>query len=98
MRRTLNWTGWSFSLLVAAVGTAAGQTLWTNPGADVWTTPGNWSAGVPTAVTNAQINNGGTAKILTIGAAANVMSLGANPGDWGTVEIQGGGAQFTSDF
>ena len=51
-----------FCVLVLAAPISA-QTIWTDATGD-WFTAGNWSAGVPNAMTDAQINNNGIAQIM----------------------------------
>jgi T5SS/PEP-CTERM-associated repeat protein len=71
------------------------QTLW-NAGVEDWSASGNWTLGAPGAITDAQINNGGTAQILAPGALAFNVTLGATPLSIGSLAVQGGHAQFTS--
>jgi T5SS/PEP-CTERM-associated repeat protein len=77
-------------LFVTSVPAFAQITIWTDTTGD-WFTSTNWSAGVPDSSTTAQINNGGTAQIMAIGAAASLVELGVAAGDVGTLSISGGG-------
>jgi T5SS/PEP-CTERM-associated repeat protein len=54
-----------------------------------WFVDGNWDNHVPGSTTAAQINNGGTAQISADAPMAEACSLtlGANPGDSGTVQV-----------
>jgi T5SS/PEP-CTERM-associated repeat protein len=82
-------------ILLAAAFSASAQTVWTDATGD-WFTAGNWSAGVPTAGTQAQINNGGTAQIAAGGAASDDLTLGVNGLQTGNVTISGAGNLTTS--
>jgi T5SS/PEP-CTERM-associated repeat protein len=78
-------------ILLAAVISASAQTVWTD-GTGSWFTPANWSAGVPTAGTTAEVNNGGTAQIAgASAAAASGLALG-NGGGTGSVSVNGASA------
>ena len=63
-------------------------TIWTD-GTGSWFTCGNWSLGCPDSITDAEINNGGTAQIFVQAPSANSKSLtlGLNTGDSGTVSV-----------
>ena len=74
------------ALLVAAVPAFGQTTVWTDATGD-WFAAGNWSAGVPDSSTTAQINNGGTAQIMSSGATASEVDLGVLAGDAGTLSI-----------
>ena len=65
------------------------STTWIAGTAD-WKYFGNWNNGVPTDSIRALINNGGTARVFTAGAAANYVGLGEAPADQGSLEITGG--------
>src|ERR1700704_438929 len=65
------------------------QTYWT-AGTGDWTSSGNWSAGVPAFDTRAFINNNGTARVFVPGTTSEVVELGTNAGDQGTLELSGG--------
>jgi hypothetical protein len=45
-------------------GSASAQNFWGADGVGNWNVAANWSAGVPKATTDAQINNGGTARLF----------------------------------
>jgi T5SS/PEP-CTERM-associated repeat protein len=84
----------SFSSLIFVLVTQTAQaqlpsTYWTAGTAD-WKYFGNWNNGVPTDSTRALINNGGTARVFTAGAAANYVGLGEDLGGQGSLEITGG--------
>jgi T5SS/PEP-CTERM-associated repeat protein len=64
------------------------QTIWKAQTAD-WFQPVNWSDGVPTSTTDAQINNGGTAQIGAGAAVANNVYLGFEASDTGNLLISG---------
>src|SRR5436305_2172341 len=82
---------WVLPALLIAFASAFGQTtVWTDANGD-WFTAANWSAGVPDSSTTAQINNGGTAQILSSGAAASEVDLGVLTGDVGTLSVSGAG-------
>jgi hypothetical protein len=70
------------ALTLSASGGVA-QTIRTDGTGD-WFTGGNWSAGVPNAGTEAEINNSGTAQVIGPGAKAFNLYLGFNAGDSGT--------------
>lgn len=63
-------------------------TKWTDD-VGIWHTSTNWDYGEPNPTTAAQINNGGTAQILTDFPMANALSLtlGLNAGESGNVEV-----------
>jgi T5SS/PEP-CTERM-associated repeat protein/autotransporter-associated beta strand protein len=73
--------------LTSATPTRA-QTVWTGANPGNWFVPGNWTAGVPTAGTDAQINSG-TALVGSPGAAANTLYVAAS--GTGALTIQNGG-------
>src|SRR5436309_2493114 len=82
---------WALLALLITSAAAFGQTtVWTDATGD-WFTAANWSAGVPDSSTTAQINNGGTAQILSSGAAASEVDLGVLTGDVGTLSVSGAG-------
>ena len=76
---------------------AAAQTVWVASGTGNWFAPGNWSAGVPIATSDARINNAGTAQLFD-NAQAFSLALGFNPGNSGTVEVTGGIASLKRLF
>jgi outer membrane autotransporter protein len=79
-----------------SAGEAPAQTIWTDAGGD-WFKAANWSAGVPDLTTDAQINNGGSAKIdLGQVASAQTMGLGFNSGDSGTLLLDRGSSLATN--
>jgi outer membrane autotransporter protein len=78
----------AIALFAASTVSAHAQTAWTGPGTD-WFTPGNWSAGVPTAATNAIIDTGPISVIDTPGAVAQTLHVGEN--GTGMLIIQNGG-------
>ena len=78
------------TLLATSVPAFAQITVWHDSTGD-WFTASNWSAGVPDSSTTAQINNGGTAQIMSSGAAASLIELGVAAGDVGTLSIFGTG-------
>src|SRR5258707_997379 len=73
--------------LTSATPTRA-PTIWTGAATGRWFLPGIWSAGVPTALTGAQIDSG-TAVVGSPGAAANDLSIGVF--GTGTLAIESGG-------
>jgi T5SS/PEP-CTERM-associated repeat protein len=82
---------WALIALFVTSAAAFGQTtIWTDATGD-WFSPANWSAGVPDSSTAAQINNGGTAQIMSSGAAASEVDLGILTGDVGTLSVSGAG-------
>src|SRR4051794_40314089 len=83
---------WALLALLIISAPAFGQTtVWTDATGD-WFTAANWSAGVPDSSTAAQTNNGGTAQIMSSGAAASEVDLGVLAGDAGTLSISGAGS------
>jgi hypothetical protein len=84
----------SLAIMIICWQTARAQlptTTWIAGTAD-WKYEGNWSNGLPTDSIRALINNGGTARVFTPGAAANYVGLeGYVSGDGqGSLEIAGG--------
>jgi T5SS/PEP-CTERM-associated repeat protein len=77
-------------LFVTSLPAYAQTTVWTDATGD-WFTASNWSAGVPDSSTTAQINNAGTAQIMSSGAAASEVDLGVAAGDVGTLSVFGTG-------
>ena len=77
---------------------ASVQDYWVADGVGNWNVTANWSAGVPTAATEAQINNGATARLFDPGARAGIMILGSTSGNSGTLEVLGGAAQFDTSI
>ncbi|RBP35926.1 autotransporter-associated beta strand protein/T5SS/PEP-CTERM-associated repeat protein [Roseimicrobium gellanilyticum] len=72
------------------------QVTW-NAGTGNWFTSSNWTPGVvPTSAIDASINNGGTAQILTTGGQVKLLTLGANAGQSGTLQVQGGALTASS--
>ena len=55
-----------------------------------WSIAGNWSGGVPTASSTADIFDGGTATVTTTGDVCNTLSLGSTTGA-GSIQMTGGG-------
>src|SRR5437773_2949033 len=83
---------WALLALLVASAPAFGQTtIWTDATGN-WFNAANWSVGVPDSSTVAQINNGGTAQIMSSGAAASEVDLGVLVGDAGTLSISGAGS------
>jgi T5SS/PEP-CTERM-associated repeat protein len=92
MRAYLLTTTAVMALLSASIGSTRAQTNWTGAQSTDWFTAGNWTAGVPTGVTNAIIDTvskptvvgthtpGGTAQNLTVGQSGS-----------GNLTIQDGG-------
>jgi T5SS/PEP-CTERM-associated repeat protein len=80
--RAIVGDGWRrFLALVIAVCIAPaepllGQTEWQNTGFGDWNEPANWTAGVPTATTDAIITNDATAVLATPGAQVQDLILG----------------------
>lgn len=66
------------------------ETFWTDTTGN-WFTPANWSAGLPNSDVSAQINNGGTAEVMSASAAANQVELGVGIQDTGTLSVSGSG-------
>lgn len=73
------------------------QTLWTGTNSNNWFDPGNWSAGLPNNVTDAEVDN------IAINAPA-VFAIGANARDLtignsavGTLVVQGAGVLLTTN-
>jgi T5SS/PEP-CTERM-associated repeat protein len=87
-RRVARWA--LLALLLTSLSAFAQTTVWTDATGD-WFTAANWSAGVPTSSTTAQINNAGEAQIMSSGAVAAEVDLGVAAGDTGTLSISGTG-------
>ncbi len=71
-----------------------------NVGMGDWFTPGSWAVGgVPNITTNdnTSINNAGTALILSGAATTNILNIGNNAGNTGTVTIQNNGSTLTAN-
>jgi len=85
------------SPIIALADGCIGQTTWTGAIDNNWFTAGNWSHGVPTAGTDAEIDNGGTANIDSAGAVACDLILGFNAADTGYVSVNGGGLTVGSE-
>lgn len=66
----------------------ADSTTWIGEGTD-WFDARNWDNGVPTAATDAFINNGSKVGINRPGATARSLTLGANAGQSGEVSVDG---------
>jgi len=68
---------------------------WTRPAASgpgSWADAANWDSILPPLASDkVYINNGGTAQIAAPGAVGDILTLGENPGDSGTVQLQAGG-------
>jgi hypothetical protein len=80
-------------LYVAVAAVARGQqTTWVHDPATAgdWFTPTNWSAGVPSNVGTAAINNGGTAEIAGATATLLTASLGTGSLDSGAILLSSG--------
>ena len=78
-------------LFLALATGAFGQTIW-NAGTGDWFQSTNWTDGVPTMATDAQINNSGTAQILSGSAEAKSVGLGGGPDEQlnkGTLLVSG---------
>lgn len=70
--------------------------FWVADGVGNWNVGGNWSAGIPIASVDAQINNGGTARLFDPGAHGKSLTLGSGSANSGTLEVLGGQATFAS--
>ncbi|MBA3481837.1 MAG: hypothetical protein H0T51_08485, partial [Pirellulales bacterium] len=70
------------------------STSWVADGPGDWFIAANWSDGVPTASTNAHVDNGGTAQIMNPSAVARNVSLGSIFQGNGTLEVVGVQAAF----
>jgi T5SS/PEP-CTERM-associated repeat protein/autotransporter-associated beta strand protein len=78
-------------ILVTAAPIYAQTTSWID-GTGSWFNSANWSTGVPSSSSGAEINNGGTAQIFSGNAAARVVTLGSAAGESGTVSVSGAGS------
>jgi T5SS/PEP-CTERM-associated repeat protein/autotransporter-associated beta strand protein len=75
---------------------AYAQTVWIDANGD-WFDAANWSAGVPDLTTDAQVNNGGIARIdLGRAASAQTMGLGFNSSDSGNLLLDRGSSLATN--
>lgn len=74
-------------------------TSWIYNGTSSWFVAANWSPGVPDSSTGAQINNGGTANILSplAGVACNLI-LGSSASNSGNVSVNGGSLAVTNEI
>jgi T5SS/PEP-CTERM-associated repeat protein len=89
-RRRMFWAALFTAFATLPAVPAKADTTWiVDTGA--WLNPGNWSGGVPTATTNAFINNGGTAQIFQTGTQALDIHVGGNVGNVGTLQVSGVG-------
>jgi T5SS/PEP-CTERM-associated repeat protein len=92
----MNYTLRTLSLSLLAVACLATRTvaqdIWIGPNPnDNWFNNNNWQDGsFPTATDNAQINNGGTARINSGAAAAKNLALGFASGDSGELRVNNG--------
>jgi T5SS/PEP-CTERM-associated repeat protein len=77
---------------------APAQTFWIAENPANWYTPSNWSAGVPTSSTHAEINNGGTARLFDPAAVARDLVLGNSAVNSGTLEVMGGEATVSRNL
>ncbi|MFH1983294.1 MAG: autotransporter domain-containing protein [Pseudomonadota bacterium] len=71
-----------------------------NVGTGDWFAGGSWAiGGVPNIATNdfTSINNGGTAQILSGAATTNLLNIGNNAGNTGTVTIQNNASTLTAN-
>jgi T5SS/PEP-CTERM-associated repeat protein len=82
---------WVLVALLVTSAPAFGQTTTWIDGTGDWFSPANWSAGVPDSSTIADINNGGTAQIMSSGAAASLVEVGVGAKDTGTLSVSGSG-------
>jgi outer membrane autotransporter protein len=73
-------------VILGLVSSTYAQDVWVG-GVGNWFNGGNWSAGVPTGASNAQVNNGGTANITGGAASAANLALGFANGDSGTASL-----------
>ena len=76
--------------------TANTTTNWTFTTGD-WFTPSHWDNGLPDLTNGAQINNGGTAQIMSGSAVADYVTLGFNGSDSGTLSVSGVGTMLTTN-
>lgn len=90
--RTIFVTATALTLLLVSSVAGQGNTFWNAPPAvpSNWSLNGNWSAGSPTWLDDAYINNGGWAYI-NASEDCNSLHLGDQILDDGTLEIQSGG-------
>ncbi|MDF2618656.1 MAG: outer rane autotransporter barrel domain protein [Xanthobacteraceae bacterium] len=84
-------------IALAYASPVSAQTLWTGTNSNNWFDPGNWSAGLPNNVTDAEVDN------IAINAPA-VFAIGANARDLtignsavGTLVVQGAGVLLTTN-
>ena len=68
-----------------------------NVGTGDWFAPGSWDARVPQSSDFTFINNGGTAQILSGAAATNLLGIGNNAGNTGTLTVQNTGSTLTAN-
>lgn len=89
--RTLTVRPWflMFSIAIACGGSAVGQTTtWTGAVSAAWATPGNWSAGLPTATVDVVVPSGTPNQPSTAGAGgATCRNLTVNAGATLTVAV-----------
>lgn len=89
-----------FFLFATNLSMAAAQTVWINGQGD-WNDAANWSAGVPTAIIDAEVNNGGEAQLFfPSSGTTRDLTIGSGANDSGTVHVDGffGAVSLTSRF
>ena len=85
-------------ILLLTTFASAGDTYWQGASGN-WSTAANWDNGEPTSSDNAYINNGGLARITSGNDEdCDILYLGENSGDGGTVNVTGGSVSASSDL
>ena len=81
----------TLALLAASTVSARAQTNWTGAVSSDWFTAGNWNAGVPTAVTSANIDTvtPNSTAVTSVGARALNLAVGQN--GMGMLVVHNGG-------
>ncbi len=82
---------------VSMVSPSALATNWIAATGD-WNNPANWTLGEPTSSATGYVNNGGTVQITQPGELCNILEVGSEPNDSGSVELQSGGLSVREEI
>ena len=80
--------------LLAATSSTHAQTNWTGAVSTNWFTAGNWDAGVPTVVTNANIDTVSANPTVVATPGGTALNLAVGQSGTGILTIQSGGTVF----
>ena len=75
---------------------AGAQTAWTGANSDNWFDPGNWTAGLPDNVTDAEIDNIATNAPAVFAIGANARDLTVGNSAVGSLVVENGGVLLTT--